>query len=256
MMPAAVPTVLLLSLGLAVSASTSAPPPAVPAAPAAATVTSADGRARFSILAAGLVRCEYAADGAAFDDRATLAVVNRQPAAVPPFTHAVQGEQLIVTTPKLRIAYTNSAGGKPSPPPADMCADAMAGHDAYCSEPHGQPAPRTCGPRPARAAHLRHVSLPLGAPGPRGQDPGPVLCRVLRCVRLQRLGAQQRQPCAPRAVLPAHQGPRGPARPEPHRRWQLRIRRRQQGELPAGLPADRGLPRCLTAYCTFNGHFL
>ena len=157
-MPAAVPTVLLLSLGLAVSASTSAPPPAVPAAPAAATVTSADGRARFSILAEGLVRCEYAADGAAFDDRATLAVVNRQPATVPPFTHAVQGKQLIVTTTKLRIAYTSSAGDKPPPPPADMCADAMAGHDAYCSEPHGQPAPRTCG-------KYRSPSAPQGLDG-------------------------------------------------------------------------------------------
>ena len=138
------------------AAAASPAPPPNPVAPAAAIVKSADGRARFTILTDSLVRMEYAADGT-FDDRATLAIVNRNTAATPHFTHSAQGKELTVATSALQITYT-SLPVPPPPPAAHMCDDAMAGHDAYCSQPHGQPALRTCG-------KFRSPSAPQGLLG-------------------------------------------------------------------------------------------
>ena len=139
----------LLTLGLIVSsqseASSSTPStvPLDPIAPSEAVVTSADGRARFTIITPALARMEYAADGT-FDDRATLAIVNRKPAVVPHFTHSAQGNELTIATSALKITYTSLAM-PPPPPPSAVCSDVMSGHDAYCSEPNGQPQRHTCG---------------------------------------------------------------------------------------------------------------
>ena len=139
-----------VALALAISARSEAASPANtpttapdPLAPPAAVVTSADGRARFTILTPALARMEYAADGS-FDDRATLAIVNRNPATVPHFTHATQGKELTIVTSALKITYT-SVPVPPAPPASTVCTDVMPGHDAYCSEPNGQPRLQTCG---------------------------------------------------------------------------------------------------------------
>jgi hypothetical protein len=135
---------LLLAVSGRAKATSSATTPAPdPVAPSAAVVTSADGRARFTMLTPALARMEYAADGS-FDDRATLAIVNRNPTAVPHFTHSVQGNELTIVTSALKITYS-SVPVQPPPPAPPICTDVMVGHDAYCSEPNGQPRLQTCG---------------------------------------------------------------------------------------------------------------
>eukprot|EP01012_Entosiphon_sulcatum_P010211 TRINITY_DN1591_c0_g1_i1.p1 TRINITY_DN1591_c0_g1~~TRINITY_DN1591_c0_g1_i1.p1 ORF type:complete len:919 (+),score=202.04 TRINITY_DN1591_c0_g1_i1:26-2758(+) len=73
-----------------------------PVANPAATVTS--GNARFTVLTDRLLRLEYSANGK-FEDRGTLAVVNRN-LTVPKFTTANQNGQLVITTSSVQLTYT------------------------------------------------------------------------------------------------------------------------------------------------------
>jgi len=79
-----------------------------PAADPAATV--ACGKARFTVLTDRLIRLEWSADGA-FEDRASLAVVNRR-LPVPKFTAKRIGEGVTIETDRLKLVY---AGGRFSP---------------------------------------------------------------------------------------------------------------------------------------------
>ncbi len=73
-----------------------------PVANPAAVVT--EGNARFTILTDRLIRMEWAEDGK-FEDRASLAIVNRA-LPVPQFKVTRSGGSLIITTPKVKLTYT------------------------------------------------------------------------------------------------------------------------------------------------------
>ena len=131
----------MLTILLLAAAARAAPTPTGPA-PAAqgAAVTSPDGLARFSVLADGLLRMEFASDGE-FDDRQTLAVVNRH-LPVPPFTHATSGRTLTVKTARVQLTYTSTPPPPPPPPPpVDMCGSALPGHDAALPKVRSAAAP-------------------------------------------------------------------------------------------------------------------
>ena len=61
------------------------------------------GNARFTVLTDRLVRMEWASDGV-FEDRASLAIVNRD-LPVPSFTSSVKGGELVIKTGKLTLRY-------------------------------------------------------------------------------------------------------------------------------------------------------
>jgi len=75
-----------------------------PVASANATVVSTDRMARFTVLAPCLIRMEQAKKPGAFEDRATLAAVNRA-LPVPRFTADTAGATLRVTTDCVSLAY-------------------------------------------------------------------------------------------------------------------------------------------------------
>lgn len=77
------------------------------AAPEAVVVC---GNARFTVLTDRLIRMEWAQDGA-FEDRASLAVVNRE-MPVPAFTSVRSGEGVTIKTSKITLTYK---GGRFSP---------------------------------------------------------------------------------------------------------------------------------------------
>jgi len=80
-----------------------------PLASAGAAVTDSAGSARFTVLTPRLIRMELAAARGAFEDRATLAVVNRA-LPVPAFSHAESGGVLTITTGAVTLSYTVGAG--------------------------------------------------------------------------------------------------------------------------------------------------
>jgi len=65
--------------------------------------------ARFTVLTDRLVRMEWAEDGV-FEDRASLAIVNRE-LPVPSFTTAVKGGVLTIKTGKLTLSYKGGRFG-------------------------------------------------------------------------------------------------------------------------------------------------
>lgn len=60
--------------------------------------------ARFTVLTPYVIRMEYSASGA-FEDRATLAVVNRATAPAPSFTQSTNGNTLTIATPYVTLTY-------------------------------------------------------------------------------------------------------------------------------------------------------
>ena len=91
------------------------------------------GNARFTVLTDRLIRMEWAADGT-FEDRASLAIVNRE-LPVPSFKVTKKGEELVIKTAKLTLKYT---GGRFS---ADNLANRLLGLGAG----EGHPLPRRLG---------------------------------------------------------------------------------------------------------------
>ena len=91
-------TVLWLTLGAAAAGNPKADPRAVVEA----------GNARFTVLTPQLIRMEWSEDGR-FEDRATLAFVNRE-TPVPDFKVRDTKSRLTITTPALTLTYTK--GGK------------------------------------------------------------------------------------------------------------------------------------------------
>ena len=73
-----------------------------PVANSSAVVT--EGNARFTVLTDRLIRMEWAEDGR-FEDRASLAIVNRN-LPVPPFKVSRSGGSLVITTAKVKLTYT------------------------------------------------------------------------------------------------------------------------------------------------------
>ena len=61
------------------------------------------GNARFTILTERLIRMEWSEDGR-FEDRATLAVVNRR-MPVPKYVRKMSAGQMVIETPRLRLTY-------------------------------------------------------------------------------------------------------------------------------------------------------
>ena len=83
-----------------------------PLASPGAAVTDSSGKARFTVLTDRLIRMEYLGAAGAFEDRATLAVLNRA-LPVPAFTHSEAGGVLTITTAKVALTY---AVGQPFAP--------------------------------------------------------------------------------------------------------------------------------------------
>ena len=84
-----------------------------PTASAGASVQSADGMARFTVLTDRLIRMEYAKIKGRFENRASLAVLHRH-TAVPRFTNEEAGGVLTIKTTAVVLTYTNAnadAGG-------------------------------------------------------------------------------------------------------------------------------------------------
>jgi len=80
-----------------------------PVADPAAVVTASDKRARFTVLTDCLVRSEYAVTAGQFEDRATLAFINRKQ-AVPKFSSSESAGTLTITTGCVTVEYKlNSA---------------------------------------------------------------------------------------------------------------------------------------------------
>jgi hypothetical protein len=75
----------------------------------AAVVTA--GNARFTVLTSRLLRLEWSPTSS-FDDRASLAVINRN-LPVPSFTNSTSGSTLVIDTADVQIRYTQS-GSTPS----------------------------------------------------------------------------------------------------------------------------------------------
>eukprot|EP01059_Diplonema_ambulator_P002172 TRINITY_DN11809_c0_g1_i1.p1 TRINITY_DN11809_c0_g1~~TRINITY_DN11809_c0_g1_i1.p1 ORF type:complete len:1002 (+),score=182.69 TRINITY_DN11809_c0_g1_i1:42-3047(+) len=67
------------------------------------------GNARFTVLADGIIRMEYS-DNGVWEDRPTLAVVNRK-TEVPVFNQSVAGDTVVLTTKRARLTYTKGEGG-------------------------------------------------------------------------------------------------------------------------------------------------
>jgi alpha-glucosidase len=84
-----------------------------PVAASGAAVTDSAGTARFTVLTPRLIRMELAASRGAFEDRATLAVVNRA-LPLPAFSHAESGGVLTVTTAAVVLSYAVGAGFSPA----------------------------------------------------------------------------------------------------------------------------------------------
>jgi hypothetical protein len=83
----------------------------MPQSPPEAVVIS--GRARFTVLTDRLLRMEYSsADGAAFEDRATMFAINRDLGVVPSFTQGVDSEGVLtITTSALKLTFKEGGEG-------------------------------------------------------------------------------------------------------------------------------------------------
>ena len=86
--------------------------PYVALADTGAVVAASDGMARFTVLTDHLIRMEYARTKGQFEDRASLAVLNRK-LPVPKFTHAVAGGVLTITTDAVELEYEVGKGFTP-----------------------------------------------------------------------------------------------------------------------------------------------
>ena len=84
-----------------------------PLAASAAVVVASDKMARFTVLTDHLIRMEEARVEGQFEDRASLAVLNRK-LAVPAFTHAEASGVLTITTAAVKLSYTVGKGFTPS----------------------------------------------------------------------------------------------------------------------------------------------
>jgi len=76
-----------------------------PVASAAATVVSSDGLARFTVLTDRVIRMEQSRSAGAFEDHATIAMMNRA-LPVPTFTSGEAGGVLTISTAQVRLTYT------------------------------------------------------------------------------------------------------------------------------------------------------
>lgn len=68
-----------------------------------------DGTVRFTIVADGLIRMEYAPDGKFVDDKSLLAV-NRKYADTPKATVSSKGSKVTIVTPKMKLEYKKNSG--------------------------------------------------------------------------------------------------------------------------------------------------
>ena len=85
-----------------------------PVAAAGAVVTDSKGAARFTVFTDRLIRMEQkGANASGFEDRATLAVMNRN-LPVPAFTFNESGGVLTITTAAVQLSYTVGAAFAPS----------------------------------------------------------------------------------------------------------------------------------------------
>jgi len=75
-----------------------------PVAAAGAAVVSSDNMARFTVLTDRLIRMEYANTAGTFEDRATIAILNRA-LPVPTFTHGEAAGVLTITTAQVVLTY-------------------------------------------------------------------------------------------------------------------------------------------------------
>ena len=80
-----------------------------PVAAGGAVVVASDNMARFTILTPRLIRMEYAKLSAHFEDRATIAMLNRN-LPVPSFTHSESGGVLTITTSQVSLTYVVGTG--------------------------------------------------------------------------------------------------------------------------------------------------
>jgi hypothetical protein len=80
-----------------------------PATAWAATVVASDGLARFSVLTDRLIRMEYARVKGQFEDRASLAVLQRN-TTTPPFTHDEKDGVLTISTEEVILKYSVGKG--------------------------------------------------------------------------------------------------------------------------------------------------
>lgn len=104
-----------------------------PSANPKAIVSSGDGKARFTVLTAALVRMEFSSTGA-FEDRASYSFVNRK-LPVPSFTHKeAPNGGVTIETDDVLVEYTPQS----DPQPSAMCTSAIAKHDAVCNGPCSQ----------------------------------------------------------------------------------------------------------------------
>ena len=83
--------------------------PYKPLAATGAVVTASDGMARFTVLTDHLIRMEYAKVKGRFEDRASLAVLQRD-LPVPKFTHAEAAGVLKISTAAVVLSYTVAKG--------------------------------------------------------------------------------------------------------------------------------------------------
>ena len=84
-----------------------------PVAATEAVVIASDKMARFTVLTDHLIRMEYARVENQFEDRASLAVLNRK-LPVPKFSHAESGGVLTITTAAVKLSYTVGKGFTPA----------------------------------------------------------------------------------------------------------------------------------------------
>ena len=80
-----------------------------PVANPAAVVESKDGHARFTVLTERLVRLEWTSK-AEFEDRASIAIVNRFVPKVPDFTQSQDNQTTVIKTAFFNLTYTENAG--------------------------------------------------------------------------------------------------------------------------------------------------
>ena len=139
-----------LVMGPACAAALEVDARAAPANPAA-VVHSPDGKARFTVLSAELLRLEFS-EASQFDDRQSLSFVNRA-LPVPAFNHSVTADVLRLRTDSLLLTYEASA---PSPPPAPQQPEFCTGvplHSPICTHfPVRQSNNDTCMPFRSKSA--------------------------------------------------------------------------------------------------------
>ena len=80
-----------------------------PHAQSTAVVIASDNMARFTVLTPRLIRMEYAKQKGRFEDRATIAVLNRN-LPVPTFTSGENGGVLTITTSEVSLQYVVGQG--------------------------------------------------------------------------------------------------------------------------------------------------